>query len=240
MKKMVPNKTDSKMGATTPRRSTRIMEKLQGSPAIRNALASRIKRIEEEKAQSSMHGSGLDKPPTTGPDHPEELPALAMPMKAKGVLDLKSAKDTKKMKPEPAQVTRALGTGKRMQTLIEEHMKAVAASKALAEAILAEERFVMAQNTSKTNPKKMFGTAGVGYNNTYNVGWQSEIEPTMSDHIHGTYDIHDKTFMYVANLKKISREMDTQDAGHAEKIDQSSSQFSYLMAKVTEMLPKSS
>ena len=77
MKKMVPNKTDSKMGATTPHRSTRIMEKLQGSPAIRNALASRIKRIEEEKAQSSMHGSGLDKPPTTGPDHPEELPALA-------------------------------------------------------------------------------------------------------------------------------------------------------------------
>ena len=106
---MIPNKIDSKMGATTPRRSTRIMEKLQGSPAIRNALASRIKRIEEEKAQSSMHGSGLDKPSTTGPDHPEELPALAMPMKAKDVLDLKSAKDTKKMKPEPAQVTRALG-----------------------------------------------------------------------------------------------------------------------------------
>ena len=34
--------------------------------------------------------------------------------------------------------------------------------------------------------------------------------------------------------------MDTQDAGHDEKIDQLSSQFSYLMAKVTEMLPKSS
>ena len=151
---MVPNKIDSKVGDTTPCRSTRIMEKLQGSPAIRNVLASRIKRIEEEKAQSSMHGSGLDKPPTTGPDHPEELPALAMPMKAKGVLDLNSAKDTKEMKPEPAQVTRALGTGKRTQTLIEEHMKAVAASKALAKAIIAEERFVMAQNTSKTNPKK--------------------------------------------------------------------------------------
>ena len=71
MKKMVPNKIDSKMGATTPCRSTRIMEKLQGSPAIRNALASRIKIIEEEKAQSSMHGSGLDKPTTIGPDHPD-------------------------------------------------------------------------------------------------------------------------------------------------------------------------
>ena len=80
----------------------------------------------------------------------------------------------------------------------------------------------------------------MSYNNTYNVGWQSDIEPTMSDHIHGTYDSHDKTFMYVANFQRISREMDTQDAGHAEKIDQLSSQFSYLMAKVTEMLPKSS
>jgi hypothetical protein len=240
MKKMVAKKIDSKTKDTTPCRSTRIMKKQQGSPAVHNALASRIKRIEEEKAQSSMHGSGLDKPTATGPDHPEELPALAMPMKAKGVLDLKSGKDTKQIKPEPAQLTRALGTGKRMQTLIEEHMKAVAASKALAKAILAEERFVMAQKPSKTNPKKMFGTAGVGYNSTYNVGWQSEIEPTMSDHIHGTFDSHDKTFMYVANLKTISREMDTQDAGHDEKINQLRSQFGYLMTRVTEMLPKSS
>ena len=129
MKKIVPKKFNSKIGDTTPHRSMRIMEKLQGSPAIRNALASRIKRIKEEKAQSSMHGSGLDKPTTTGPDHPEELPALAMPMKANGVLNLKSEKVTKKMKPEPAQVTRALAAGKRIQTLIKEHMKAVAASK---------------------------------------------------------------------------------------------------------------
>ena len=144
------------------------------------------------------------------------------------------------MKPEPAQLTRALGTGKRMQTLIEEHMKAVAASKALAEAILAEERFVMAQNTSKTNPEKMFGTAGVGYNNTYNVGWQSEIEPTMSDHIHGTYDSHDKTFMYVGNFKKLAGKWILKMLDMMKKINQLSSQFSYLIAKVTEMLPKSS
>ena len=65
----------------------------------------------------------------------------------------------------------------------------------------------------------MFATAGGSYNSTYNVRWQSEIEPTTSDHIHGTFDSHDKTFMYIANLKEISREMDTQDAGHDEKID---------------------
>ena len=63
----------------------------------------------------------------------------------------------------------------------------------------------------------MHGTVGVGYNCTCNVGLQSETEPIMSDHIHGSFDTHDKTFMYVANLKKHSRKMDTQNAGHAEK-----------------------
>ena len=139
---MIPKKIDSKIGDTAPRRSTRIMEKLQGYPIIRNALASRIERIEEENAQSSMHGNGLNKPTTTRPDYPDGLLALAMPIKAKGALDLKPERDTKNIDPEPAQLTRALETGKRTQTLVEEPMKAVAASKALSEDILAEERFV--------------------------------------------------------------------------------------------------
>ena len=39
----------------------------------------------------------------------------------------------------------------------------------------------------------------------------------MSDHIHGTFDMHDKEFLYVQILKKEhSGKMDTQSAGHGE------------------------
>ena len=76
----------------------------------------------------------------------------------------------------------------------------------------------------------MFGTANVSNNSTYNVEWQSEVEPTMSDHIHGTFDSHDKTFMYVANLEKLAGKWIHKMLDMMKKIDQLSSQFSYLMA----------